>query len=165
MAPRGWPGYRRGMGQILRLTATLEKRGPAGAFVLSDEQVAALAEGKKTFPVRVTVNGATLALRLARMGGENMIGLSRAARQQAGVDIGETYDVQIAHDASERTVEVPADLAAALAADPAAEAAFTALSYTHRKEWVGWVTDAKRDATRADRIARTVEMVRAGRTR
>ena len=153
------------MAETLNLSLTLEARGPAAAFVLTDEQAATVGEGRKAFPVQVTVRDVTLPLRLARMGGENMIGLAKAARAQAGVELGETYDVEIAADAGERTVEVPADLAAALAADPAVETAFTGLAYSHRKEYVRWVTEAKREATRADRIATTVEMVRAGRTR
>jgi len=153
------------MVEILRLAATLEQRGPAGAFVLTDEQVAALGGGKKTFPVRVAVNGTTLALRLARMGGENLVGLARAARDQAGVDIGSSYDVEISLDSGERAVEVPDDLTAALATEPAVQAAFAALAYAHRKEFVRWITEAKREVTRADRVAKTVEMVRAGLTR
>jgi uncharacterized protein YdeI (YjbR/CyaY-like superfamily) len=143
----------------------LEKRGPAGAFLLTDEQVAAVGDGRKTFPVSVTVNGVALALRLARMGGENMIGLNKAVRAQAGVEVEGTYTVEVSADAGERTVEVPEDLAAALAADGAAQAAFTALAYSHRKEYVRWVTEAKREQTRADRVAKAVEMVRAGQTR
>ncbi len=153
------------MGEALHLTATLEPRGPAGAFLLTDEQVAAVGDGRKTFPVSVTVNGTTLALRLARMGGENMIGLNKAVRAQAGVEVDGTYPVGAGADAGERTVEVPDDLAAALAADGTAQAAFTALAYSHRKEYVRWVTEAKREQTRADRVAKTVDMVRAGQTR
>lgn len=153
------------MAQTLRLTATLEPRGPAGAFILTEEQVAALGAGKKVFPVRVRINGTSLPLRLARMGGENMIGLAKAARQQAGVEIGTSYEIEIALDEAERTVEVPEDLSAALAADPAVDKAFAALAVTHRKEYVRWVTEAKREATRADRVAKTVDMIRAGRTR
>lgn len=153
------------MAQTLRFTASLEPRGPAGAFLLSDEQVAALGDGKAAFPVRVTVNGSTLALRLARMRGENMIGLARAVREQAGVAIGESYDVEISVDTQERAVEVPADLEAALAADPVAQAAFAGLAYTHRKEFVRWITEAKREATRAERVTRTVELIREGRHR
>jgi hypothetical protein len=149
----------------LRLTAVLEPRGPAGAFVLTDEQADALGGGRKAFPVSVTVNGTTLPLRLARMGGENLVGLSKAARQAASVELGATYDVELVADAGERTVEVPDDLAAALAADPAARTAFDALAYSHRKEYVRWVTEAKREQTRADRVAKTVEKVRAGQPR
>ena len=147
------------------MEATLEPRGPAGAFLLTDEQVAAVGGGRKAFPVRVSINGRTLSLRLARMGSENMIGLSKAARAEADVEIGSSYEVEIALDEGERVVEVPNDLSAALAADPDAQAAFGALSYTHRKEFVRWVDEAKKEETRAQRVAKTVEMVRAGRTR
>jgi hypothetical protein len=153
------------MGETLRLTAPLEKRGPAGAFLLTDEQVVALGDGRKTFPVTVTVNGGAFALRLARMGGENLIGLSKAVRAAARVELEESYDIEIAVDAVERTVEVPQDLAAALAADGPAQAGFGALAYSHRKEYVRWVTEAKRPQTRAERVAKAVEMVREGKTR
>jgi hypothetical protein len=153
------------MGENLTVTLTLEPRGPAAAFLLSDEQVAAVGGGRKAFPVRVSVNGVTLPLRLARMGGVNMIGLARAAREQAGVSIGSTYQVEIVADTAVREVEVPEDLAAALAHDAEARAAFEALAATHRKEFVRWVTEAKRDATRAERVARTIGMLHAGEHR
>ncbi|NES27098.1 DUF1905 domain-containing protein [Micromonospora terminaliae] len=153
------------MAETLTVTLTLEQRGPAGAFVLTDEQVSVVGEGRRTFPVRVHVNGVTLPLRLARMGGENLIGLSRAAREQAGVSIGSAYEVAVAADAEPRTVEVPEDLAAALAGDAPARAAFEALAPSHRKEFVRWVGEAKREATRAQRVTKTIEMLRAGRHR
>lgn len=153
------------MAETLTLTLTLEQRGPAGAFLLSDEQVAALGDGRRAFGVRVDVNGVQLSLRLARMGGENMIGLARAARDQAGVSLGSAYEVRIEADSGERTVEVPDDLAAALAGDATARAAFDALAYSHRKEFVRWIGEAKRDATRAQRIVKTIEMLHAGQHR
>jgi len=147
------------------LTRTLEPRGPAGAFVLTDDEVSAIGGGRKAFPVSVTVNGVTLALRLARMGGENLIGLAKAARAEAGVTLGETYEITVtAEEAGSRTVEVPDDLTAALAVDAEARARFEALAYSHRKEFVRWITEAKREATRSQRVARTVEMVKAGQT-
>ena len=148
----------------LRLKVTLEPRGPAAAIVLTDDQVATLGDGKSTFPVRVEVAGTTVALRLARMGGENLIGFSKAARAEAGVEIGGSYRVVIARDDGERTVDVPDDLASALRSGRALTQ-FEALAYSHRKEYVRWVAEAKRPQTRADRIAKTVEMVRAGQTR
>ena len=57
---------------------------------------------------------------------------------------------------------VPADLAAALAPDETARANFDGLSYTHRKEWVRWIEEAKKAETRATRLAKTVESLRAG---
>jgi bacteriocin resistance YdeI/OmpD-like protein/uncharacterized protein DUF1905 len=153
------------MAETLTLTLVLEPRGPAGAFLLSDEQVAAIGGGRRVFPVQVSVNGMTLPLRLARMGGENMIGLARAARELASVTIGSKYRVQILADEEERVVEVPEDLAVAMADDALARRAYEALAHTHRKEFVRWVSEAKRDATRRQRVAKTIEMLRAGQHR
>ncbi len=147
------------MAEKLRLELTLERRGPAGAFILTDDQVAALADGAKAFPVRVEIGDKVVALRLARMGGENLVGLSKAARAEAGVEIGDRVWVSIARDDGERTIEVPGDLAAALAASPSAADAFAALAPSHRKEHVRWVEDAKRAQTRADRIAKVIEQL------
>ena len=149
----------------IALTLTLQARGPAAAFLLTDEQVAEVGEGRKTFPVRVVVNGTELPLRLARMGGENMIGFAKAARERAGLTIGAAYDVQIAAETAAPPVEVPADLASALDGDAAAKAAFDGLAPSHRKEFARWITEAKRDATRAQRVTRTLEMLRQGEHR
>lgn len=149
----------------LRLTTTLQPRGPAAAIVLTDEQVAVLGGGAKTFPVTVTFRGgATFQGRVARMGGEHLVGLNKAVREAVGVAVGDTVDVVIALDAAERTADVPDDLAAALAAGDAA-GAFAALAPSHRKEYVRWITEAKKAETRAKRVADAVSMIREGRPR
>jgi hypothetical protein len=148
----------------LSIHTVLEPRGPAAAIVLTDAQVEQLAPGKKSFPVKVTINGATVPLRLARMGGENLIGFSKAKRGEAGVDTGAKYRVVIEADEGDRVVEVPDDLAAALKAATLTKQ-FDTLAYSHRKEHVRRVTEAKKPETRARRIADTVEKVRAGAAR
>ena len=153
------------MAATLHLTTVLEPRGPAGAIVLTDEQAGVLGDGARTFPVVVTVGGVSIPLRVARMGGESLIGFSKAARAEAGIEIGDEVTVDVQAETGPRTVEVPDDLASALAAAPGAESAFASLAYTHRKEYVRWVQEAKRERTRADRVSRTVAMVREGRTR
>ena len=60
-------------------------------------------------------------------------------------------------------IEVPEDVAAALAQDDTARANFDALSYAHRKEWVRWIDEAEKAETRASRLARTVESLHAGK--
>ncbi|WP_337001671.1 MULTISPECIES: YdeI/OmpD-associated family protein [unclassified Microbacterium] len=144
----------------LRLHTTLIGRGPAAAILLSDDQVAALGAGK-AFPVAVTIGGRTARLRLARMGGENMIGFSKAVRADLGVEIDQEVDAVIRVDSAERTVDVPAELATALDADPAVRAAFDALSYTLRKEHARSVAEAKQEATRERRIAKIFDGLRA----
>jgi uncharacterized protein YdeI (YjbR/CyaY-like superfamily) len=68
-------------------------------------------------------------------------------------------------DTELRTVGLPRDLRAALERDPAAHAAFDKLSFTHRREYVEWVEDAKRPETRTRRIAATVAGAREGQHR
>ena len=143
----------------LRVHTVLTGRGPAAAILLTDEQVASFGAGK-AFPVAVTIGGRTARLRLARMGGENMIGLSKAARADLGVEIDQEVDAVIRLDTAERVVQVPPALAAALRAAPAVRAAFDALSPSARKEHARAVAEAKQEATRERRIAKIVESLR-----
>jgi uncharacterized protein YdeI (YjbR/CyaY-like superfamily) len=147
----------------IRLTTTLAKRGPAAAVVLDDDQVAVLGEGAKRFPVRATVNGHTWRTTVARMGEEFLVGLNREVREAASAEAGDEVEVTLELDTVPREVDVPAPLAAALAGDPAAKAAFDGLAFTHRKEYARWVAEAKRDETRERRVARALEMLRAGK--
>ncbi len=149
----------------LEITAELQGRGPAGAFVLTDEQVAAVGEGAKRFPPATTINGHRLRTTVTRMRGEFLFGLSGAARQDASIEIGDTVTFTLELDQAPREVEVPPALAAALDGDPEAKRLFEALAYTHRKEYARWVAEAKREETRARRAEQAIEMLREGRTR
>jgi antitoxin component of MazEF toxin-antitoxin module len=152
------------MGEI-RFQARLEPRGPAAAVLLDDSQVAAVGEGARRFPVVATVNGYTWRTSVVRMGGEFAVGLSRAVRQAAGVEAGDQIDLRLELDTQPREVEPPAELAAMLATDPAAEAAFASLAFTHRKEYARWVAEAKQEQTRQRRAQQALEMIRSGKTR
>jgi hypothetical protein len=149
----------------LTLKTTLQPRGPAAAVVLADEQVAEIGEGKKAFPVRATINSYTWAGRVSRMGGEFLLGLSREVRSAAGAEAGDEVTVHIALDEAPREVEVPPALSQALETDPEAKAAFDALAFTHRNEFARWIAEAKKDDTRARRVAQALEMLQDGRTR
>lgn len=149
----------------LRFSTTLQPRGPAAAVILSDEQVAELGEGAKAFAVSATVNGHTWPGRVTRMRGENLLGMSRAVREEAGVEAGDTVAVELRLQTGPREVEIPPSLVAALDGDPPARAAFDALAPSHRKEFARWVAEAKRQETRDRRVAQTLEMLREGRTR
>ena len=152
------------MGSV-RLTATLVARGPAAAVVLDEEQVAAVGEGAKRFPVVATVNGYTWRTTVTRMRGEFLLGLNRAVRQEAGVEAGDTVEVKLELDTAPREAEVPEALANALAEDSEARAAFDRLAYTRRKEYARWINEAKRDETRQRRVAQALEMLRQGKAR
>lgn len=152
------------MGAIT-FTTTLVSRGPGVAVLLDDEQVASVGEGAKRFPVAATVNGFRWRTTVVRMRDEFMFGLSKEIRAQAGVEAGDTVEVVLELDREERTVDVPAMLADGLAADAEAAAAFEKLAYTHRKEYARWIDEAKREETRARRVAQALEMIRSGQTR
>lgn len=141
----------------LTLQTTLAARGPAAAIVLTDDQVAELGTAR-TAPVTVTIAGRTARLRLARMGGENLIGMSKAARAQLQVQIGDLVEVTVAADRAERTVDVPAELSEALAEGGLTEA-FAAWSYSRRKEAARSVTEAKAAETKARRVAKVLDQL------
>ena len=149
----------------LTLTTTLQRRGPAAAVVLADDQVAEVGEGRKAFPVQATINGYTWAGRVSRMGGEFLLGLNREVSTGAGVEAGDEVTVAIALDEAPREVDVPAALAQALDGDATAKATFDALAFTHRKEFARWIAEAKKDETRERRVAQALQMLREGRTR
>ncbi len=148
------------MGAI-RLTTTLQKRGPAAAVVLDDEQAQEIGEGAKRFPVAATINGYTWRTTVVRMGGEFLVGMNKEVRAAAGAEAGDTVEVAIELDTAPREVEIPEALASALANAPEAMTAFEALSFTHRKEYARAVEDAKKPETRDRRVAQTVERLRA----
>jgi uncharacterized protein YdeI (YjbR/CyaY-like superfamily) len=87
--------------------------------------------------------------------------VSKELKLAAGVVAGELVAVTMAVDASERVVEVPAELKAALARNKAATKAFEALSWSHRKEFADWVGTAKKPETRLERAAKAIPFVLA----
>lgn len=147
----------------LRLRATLQQRGPAAAIVLTDEQVATLGSAKAP-PVTLTIGGRTVQARIGRMGGENLLGLSRERREALGVEAGDEVDAVIALDDGERAIELPTALAEALEQDPAAKAAFDALAPSRRKELARQIAEAKQEATRSRRLAKALDELRGAAT-
>jgi Bacteriocin-protection, YdeI or OmpD-Associated/Domain of unknown function (DUF1905) len=147
----------------VRFRATLETNGrTATGIEVPSSVVDALAAGKRP-PVRVTLHKHTYRTTVARMGGRFLVPVSAEVRKAAGVTAGDELDVGIELDDAPRTVDVPPDLAAALAEAPAAAQAWEKLAYTHQKEWARSVEDAKKPETRARRIAAAVEALRAPR--
>ncbi len=143
-----------------RFQATIQLQGKTATFFEVPLDVPAVF-GRARAPVRVTIGGHAYRSTIAPYGDRYLLPLNRANREAAGVAAGDTVAVEVELDTQPRTVEVPADLAAALAEDPAAAAAFERLSYTHRREYVEWITEAKRDETRRRRIAETPARLRA----
>jgi Bacteriocin-protection, YdeI or OmpD-Associated/Domain of unknown function (DUF1905) len=142
-----------------RFDAVLEPFGPAAAVTLPFDPKAEW--GKVRAPVRGTIDGHPFTTTVARYVGIDYLAFRREVREAAGVEIGKRVTIEVELDTSERTVAVPDDLAAVLANGGMREA-FDKLSYTHRKEYVDWIEEARREETRKARMGRTVEMLGAG---
>lgn len=144
------------MAEPLRFRVTIQLEGrTATGFAVPADVVSALGRGKRP-PVVVTIGGHTYRSTVAAYGEVFMLPLSAENRKAAGVAAGDEVEVMLALDTAPREVDVPPDLASALAAEPAAAAAFAALSYSNRRRHVLAVEDAKTPETRTRRIARVV---------
>jgi Bacteriocin-protection, YdeI or OmpD-Associated/Domain of unknown function (DUF1905) len=148
----------------MRFRATVQLNGKTATGIeVPDAVVAGLGQGQRP-PVRVTIGGYSYRTTVARMAGRSLISLSAENRAAAGVAAGDEVEVDLELDIAPRQVEVPADLAAALGQDDAARVTFEALAYSHRKEWVRWVTEARKPDTRTTRITKTVQSLHEGKT-
>jgi hypothetical protein len=129
--------------------------GNTTGFVVPEAVVAGLGGGGRP-KVAATVNGYTWRTSIASMGGRFLLGASAAVREAAGVTAGEIHTVAVELDDAPRTVEVPEDLAAAIAAHPGAAAAWERLSYSHQRQHAEAIAAAKKPETRERRIASTI---------
>jgi hypothetical protein len=116
--------------------------------------------GKVRAPVKVTLNGYTYRSTIAAMGGPACIPLRKSNREAAGLAGGETINVRLELDTEPRVVKPPTDLVKALKAASVWDR-WQELSYTHQREHAEAVTDAKKPETRARRIERAVQMIKA----
>ncbi len=149
----------------MRFEVTIERTGPNTAGIpVPDDVLTALGGGRRP-AVTVSLNGYTYRSTVGSMGGRSLIPLSSAHRAAASLEGGETLAVELELDAAPRTVVAPPDLAAALAAAPAARATFERLSNSDKSWHVLQVEGAKAPETRARRIAKSVAMLREGRGR
>ena len=132
--------------------------GSTTGFEVPPEVVTTLGAGKRP-KVVVTIGGHSWRTSIAPMGGGFMLGVSAANRASTGLLAGQKVTVIVAVDDAPRVVEVPADLAEALAGAPEATAAWARLSYSHQRAHVEAVLAAKRPETRAARVLKTLAIL------
>lgn len=131
-----------------------------GAWVEVPGEVIAALGGGGRIPVRASFDGVVYRGSIASMGGCMVIGLLKGIRTQLGKGDGDPVTVTLERDTAERTVDVPEDLAEALE-EAGLRKSFDALSYSHRREHVNAINEAKKPETRARRIAKAVEMLKS----
>jgi hypothetical protein len=144
-------------------TAVIQNAGGGGAFV----EVPFDAEkeyGSKKPKVKATIEGVPYRGTLVRMGTEcHLLLILKNIREQIGKTFGDEIQVTLEPDTEPRVIEVPKDLMKELNKDKEAQAFFDKLSYTHQKEYVSWINEAKKEETRQNRIHKTIEMLKQGK--
>lgn len=149
--------------QQLEFDAIIEDAGGGGAFVTVPFDVEA-AFGTGRPKIKATIDGIFYRGSLVRMGTPNhMLLVLKEIRSQIGKKPGDPVHVVIELDVEPRSVQVPDDLRRALAAEPDAARWFDKLSYTHQKEYVTWIEEARRPETRRARVEKAVDLLRQGK--
>jgi len=145
-----------------KFTAKVEAAPGGGAYVLFPYDVKTEFGTSGKIPVNVTFNGVPYRGSLIKYGQPlHMLGMLKSIREQTGTSPGDTVEVEVWKDDAPRTLEVPADLKAAMKKERVLDV-FESLSYTHRKEYCRWISEAKKEETRTRRLQKAVEMLKSG---
>jgi len=151
------------MSETFKFKAVIEDAGGGGAFVKIPFDVEQ-AFGKKRVQVRATFDGEAYRGLLTRMGAPwHMLIVVKEIRAKISKSFGDEIEVTVEEDDQPRVLEIPPDLVAAFQAEPQALAFFDGLAFTHRREYVNWINEAKQESTRQKRVAKTIEMLKEGK--
>ncbi|MBB6216148.1 bifunctional DNA-binding transcriptional regulator/antitoxin component of YhaV-PrlF toxin-antitoxin module [Anaerosolibacter carboniphilus] len=146
-----------------RFTAEIQKHEDIdGAYVEIPFDVEAIF-GAKRVKVKASFDGAAYRGSIVRMGGCYMLGLTKQLRKSIGKNPGDMVEVAVEKDEEERVIELPDDFKQVLEQNLDGKIHFEKLSYSRRKEYVQWITDAKKAETRAARIEKAIAMLREGK--
>lgn len=146
-------------------TATILNAGGGGAFVDVPFDVEK-AFGAKKPKVKATFDGVPYRGMLARMGTDyHILIILKSIREQIGKSFGDKVKITVELDTEPREVEVPKDLMRELKQNKEAKAFFDKLSYSHKREYVMWINEAKKEETWQNRIVKMIEMLKQGKKR
>jgi len=141
-------------------TAVIQNAGGGGAFVEVPFNVEE-AFGSKRPKVKAMIEGVPYRGIMTRMGGDHhLLVILKEIREQIGKTFGDEVKIIVEPDTEPRVIEIPAELKKAFKTEKEAKAFFDKLSYTHQREYVMWINEAKREETRQNRIVKTIEMLK-----
>jgi hypothetical protein len=147
-----------------RFRAIIRPEG-GSAYIELDFDVAAEFETKGRVSVRGSIDGHPFTTSISPRHGRWYVVVNRQMRQDFGVGPGDEVDVVIDRDDAPRAIAAPPDLEAAIEADDEAARRWAAMSFSHRKQYVSWIEQAKKTETRARRIEQAVPMIAEGARR
>jgi hypothetical protein len=141
-------------------TAVIQDPGGGGAFVEVPFDVEK-EFGSKRPKVKALIEGMPYRGLLTRMGTDcHILGIRKEIREQVGKTFGDEVTITVELDTEPRLIEIPAELKKVFNTEKDAKARFEKLSYTHQKEYVSWINEAKWEETRQNRISKTIEMLK-----
>jgi hypothetical protein len=144
-------------------SATIQNAGGGGAFVEVPFDVEE-AFGAKRPKVKALIEGISYRGILTRMGTErHLLIILKEIREKIGKTFGDEVEITVELDTEPRVVEIPPELADAFEKEKDAAEYFNSLSYSHQREYVGFITEAKKEETRARRVAQTIELLKKGK--
>jgi len=145
-----------------KFKAIIESAGGGGAYVLFPCDVQTEFGTKGRVPIKASFEGVPYAGSLVKYGRpQHMVPLLKGIREQIGKGPGDTIEVVLWKDEAKRVVEIPPQFAQLMKKEKLLPV-FERLSYTNRKEYCRWIIGAKREETRAGRLAKAIEMLKSG---
>ena len=146
-----------------RFRTVIEAATGGGAAAQIPPDVTVALGGLKQMRVTGTLNGHPIRTSTMPYRGGYYVGLHKAAREAAGVQIGDEVDLELTRDDSPRVLQLPSELEAAFAAEPALRERFESLSFSRRRDLAGPISEAKKPETRAARLEKALAALRASR--
>jgi hypothetical protein len=145
-----------------RFKAKIEAGEGGGAYVFFPYDTEKEFATKGRVPVKATFDGVPYTGSLAKCGSPlHVLGMLKTVRVQTGKGPGDTVELVVWKDDEVRTVQLPLDFERLMKKTGLLQV-FNKLSYTHRKEYCRWITEAKKEQTRLSRLEKSIEMLRKG---
>jgi bifunctional DNA-binding transcriptional regulator/antitoxin component of YhaV-PrlF toxin-antitoxin module len=145
-----------------KFKAKIEAGDGGGAYVLFPYDTEREFATRGKVPVKATLDRVPYTGSLIKYGRPlHMLGVPKAIREQTGKAPGDTMEIVVWKDEEVRTVLVPARFERLMKKEGLLPA-FEQLSYTHRKEYCRWITEAKKEETRLKRLGKAIEMLKKG---
>jgi bifunctional DNA-binding transcriptional regulator/antitoxin component of YhaV-PrlF toxin-antitoxin module len=141
----------------MKFTVTIELAGKTATGIEVPPTIIEGLNAGKRVPIYVTIGSYTYRSTVSMYSGAYMIPLAAEHRERAGLKAGQTIEVDIRVDTDLREAEIPSDFAEALNRHPGAMETFTKLAYSHRKEHIRAIEEAKAPETRLQRIEKAIK--------
>jgi hypothetical protein len=149
-----------------RLLRPASPKGAAWTFLVLPATASAKLPTRSMTTVDGTLNGAAFQATLEPDGqGSHWLKVTKALREAAGAEVGDTVTLEISPVEKEPEPKVPADLRKALADNPAAKATWSDITPVARRDWVAWITSGKKAETRGKRIDVAIDKLASGSRR